>query len=556
MFLNPTFRHILLICILAYVFFFLGNGLIGLSHPDEVFYTQTAKEMIDNHSWLVPYLFDGPNFEKPILSYWLFMGAFSLLGVGSFSARFFPAVFGTIGVIGIYFLGKKAFDDERKGLYAALVLMSSLLYIGLSRTVFTDMFFTVFIELALTSFYYAYVDASFKKWGMVFFWIFTALAVLTKGILGLAIPLLVIVIFLGLRKELRFIKYTSFWIGVALFAVIALPWYVFVIINYGQSFIQEFFYNDHFRRIVQAEHLSNDTWYFYPISTIGLMAPWSIFLIRALWKLPQHLNKNTQPIYLFLTIWIAVVFVIFQAAHSKLISYIFPLFPVLALLTGDYLKTAVGYASRRLFTFSAIIFPVAIISFVIYAALKFSHYLPSLREIIIQIGIYLCITYGIIFLICRKDTPANRIIIVIVQIPLILGLAFNNHKAYENYVSAEEPCHYLLRNYNVKGPIICSKRFLRSTRFFTDKEVIMLNSNGQNKFFSPHPVKELSLGSDIGFILNKQPLLYGIVTKGDVGELKKVLDGKYEVDELAVIADEHIVRIRFYSKRDNCLLYC
>jgi 4-amino-4-deoxy-L-arabinose transferase-like glycosyltransferase len=141
--------------LLFFVFFFAGNGILGLTHPDEVFYTQTAQEMIQHKTWIVPYLFDGPNFEKPIFSYWLFILGFKMFGVSSFSARFFPAVFAVLGVLGVYFLGKTAFRDEKKGLYAALVLMSSLLYVGLARTVFTDMFFTVLIELSLVFFYWA-----------------------------------------------------------------------------------------------------------------------------------------------------------------------------------------------------------------------------------------------------------------------------------------------------------------------------------------------------------------------------------------------------------------
>ena len=119
-------KHIFILVVLAYFFFMFGNGVVSLTNPDEVFYAQTAKEMAKHSSWLTPYLFDAPNFEKPILLYWLLRFGFILFGVSSFAARFFPAVFATIGVIAVYFLGLVGFKDEKKAFLASLILSSLL----------------------------------------------------------------------------------------------------------------------------------------------------------------------------------------------------------------------------------------------------------------------------------------------------------------------------------------------------------------------------------------------------------------------------------------------
>jgi 4-amino-4-deoxy-L-arabinose transferase-like glycosyltransferase len=341
------------------IFFFAGNGVIGLTHPDEVFYTQTAVEMLQHKTWLTPYLFDGPNFEKPIVTYWLLMIAFKVFGVTAFGARFFPAVFASIGIIGIYFLGKIAFRDEKKALCGALVMMSSALYFGLARTVFTDMFFTVFIELALVSFYWGYSVAKRKSLGTILFWVFAALAALSKGILGLAIPFAVMFVFLVLRKELKFIFNRVFVIGFLLFLLIALPWYLFMIKTFGQSFISEFFYNDHVRRLLEAEHGSNDKWFFYPLSMVALMMPWSLFLVAAAGGFFKRVWEKSSPIYLFLLCWLAVTFTVFQIAHSKLVSYILPLFPVLAIITGDKVAEMIEkQKDKKFFIISALLLPL------------------------------------------------------------------------------------------------------------------------------------------------------------------------------------------------------
>ena len=178
-------KQILVLLVLAYVFFILGNGILSLTNPDEVFYTQTAKEMVQQRSWLTPYLFGAPQFEKPVLLYWFLRIAFMLFGISSFSARFFPAFFAALGVVAAYFLSLSGFKNKEKAFISSLILMSSGLYIGLARTVFTDMIFSVFILLSLMSFYWDYSRRNKAGPGILWFFIFSGLAVLTKGPLGI-----------------------------------------------------------------------------------------------------------------------------------------------------------------------------------------------------------------------------------------------------------------------------------------------------------------------------------------------------------------------------------
>jgi 4-amino-4-deoxy-L-arabinose transferase len=163
---NGTLKNILVLIAVSYVFLVLGNGLLSLTNPDEVFYVQTAKEMIQRDSWMTPYLFGVPQFEKPIFLYWLLRIGLAASGASAglahpvpvaasgasarlahpasvaFATRFFPAIFAVIGVIAVYFLARLGFKNERKAFFSAIILMSSGLYIGLARTVYTDMIFS------------------------------------------------------------------------------------------------------------------------------------------------------------------------------------------------------------------------------------------------------------------------------------------------------------------------------------------------------------------------------------------------------------------------------
>jgi len=64
-------RLLFLLGIISYFLLMFGNGIIALTHPDEVFYIQTAKEMVQYNSWLTPMIFDEPHFEKPFLACFL-----------------------------------------------------------------------------------------------------------------------------------------------------------------------------------------------------------------------------------------------------------------------------------------------------------------------------------------------------------------------------------------------------------------------------------------------------------------------------------------------------
>lgn len=541
---NP--KHILILIGLSFVCFMLGNNILSLTSPDEVFYAQTAKEMIQHKSWMSEYLFGAPQFEKPIFTYWLLRIGFAIFGVSSFGARFFPALFAMIGIVAVYILGVIGFKDEKKAFLSALVLMSSALYIGLARTVFTDMIFSIFILLSLLSFFWGYSIQEKKDIGILLFFIFSGLAVLTKGPLGILIPLLTVCTFLLIRKDIKwlFCKY-SLW-GFLIFALISIPWYFFMIKRYGSDFIHEFFYNDHIRRIIEAEHLGCDTWYFYPLSMIACMFPWSLHVLTSLIYLFKNYIKEKEPVYTFLICWICVVFIIFQSAHSKLVSYIFPMFPALALVCGNFLHTTTLHKSAsRSFLFGSfataivlLLFPVGLnVSAVIYAI-----YIPSKTAIYLLSAVLLFISVLFLILIIRRKLFLSFCILASF-IPVILFSMPFMYKYAEPYVSSKTTCEYLLKNFSVDNTtILCSKSFTRGVRFYTDKEVAVIDIKGKS-FFSPHPVPFLNSKEKVQSFLDNQPITYCVLKKSYAKDIENIIGKRFKSTLLKVIGDEYILKI-------------
>ncbi len=105
--------------------------MLPLTDPDEVFYAQTAREMLQHHSLLTPLMFGHPQFEKPPLTYWCLMASFSAFGVTPWAARLIPALFGMLGVAATYFFGRRVLP-ERTAAIAALIQASCLVCLGQS----------------------------------------------------------------------------------------------------------------------------------------------------------------------------------------------------------------------------------------------------------------------------------------------------------------------------------------------------------------------------------------------------------------------------------------
>ncbi len=531
-----------------------GNSLVSLTIPDEVFYAQTAKEMLKNHSWMTPYIFGQPQFEKPVLLYWLLKTAFLIFGLTSFAARFFPALFGMIGVLATYFIGLWGFKNQKKAFISAGVLMTSGLYVGLARTVFTDLVFSVFILLSLLSFYWGYSFRSRKAPGILLFFVFAGLAVLTKGPLGLAIPLLTAIAFLLIKKDIKFLLGRYLFWGLLIFSFISLPWYILMFKLYGNAFIHEFFYNDHIRRIIQAEHIGNDTWYFYPMSMIGCIFPWSFFLAAALFSLPRYLKQKDNSFHVFLACLIAVVFVIFQSAHSKLVSYIFPLFPALALFCGGFIADALAREKESRRVYLALSLSLLVVFLVplalIVVSTWFKHYLSPYvsSQGTINFFVFVFLLFGLVILcLMLKRKLLKSIYCLGLFVPIMIYFIPLVGQGIEPYLSSRESCEYLLKNYKVDNAILSSKFFVRGVKYYTNKEVAVIDMPG-TQFFSPHPIPFLNTQEKVRDFLRRQKITYAILKKNSVEDIDQLVLDEFKYTVLKVIGNEYIVKIETVAK--------
>ncbi len=296
--------------------------------------------------WLSPRYGGQLWFDKPPLFYWLTALSMRLLGVSEFSARLPSALLSVALVASVYALARRAYPALPKAaLWAGFVLATSLQFFTLARAAVTDMTLTVCLTLALYGLY-AWTQTQQGRW-MVLAGLMTGLGMLTKGPVALVLIGVQAVAFLLLTRQAKRLLSLALWLGFALCLVIGLPWFLLMIHLHGRLFINGFLEANNVTRYLQAEHReTSPVWFFLPV-LLGGFFPWSLALPWALasaWRegKPAYKNQVADNPALFLGFWALLVFVFFSASQSKLVTYIFPLYPAAAVLAGYWLAKLPG----------------------------------------------------------------------------------------------------------------------------------------------------------------------------------------------------------------------
>lgn len=310
-------------------------GLAGraLAEPDEGRYAEVAREMFTSGDWITPRL-DGFNFfDKPPLHYWASATAYLLFGVNAWSARLWCALTGLLAIVAIGWAGARLFGREAGG-YAAAILGSSLLFALAAHIDTLDMGVAAFLAVGMACFLVAQFDPSalhLRTRLNLLMWAALALAVLSKGLIGVVLPGLIVGIYMLWQRDWGMLRRVSLVPGVVLLLALCAPWFV-AICRLHPDFFDYFFIKEHFTRfLTSVDNRSKPFGFFLPVVILGLF-PWTLLLPWS--KTGWRAIGAGIPAQRFLLVWVGVVFVFFSASHSKLPFYILPVFPALALLLG------------------------------------------------------------------------------------------------------------------------------------------------------------------------------------------------------------------------------
>lgn len=320
----------------------LGNA--PLANPDESRYAEIPREMVATGDWVTPRLNGVVYFEKPPLVYWVGAVLQKIFGPGEWAMRAIPAGFALGGILLAYAAGRRLYG-RTAGLAAGVVLGGSLLFFAFSRILSLDMA----VSTLMTATLFCFILGVREKPGVARRWCFyglyasAALATLTKGLIGFLLTGAVMFFWLLLFNQWRRLRPLYLPTGLLLFLAIALPWHLLAHARNPQ-WASFYFIHEHWERFTTTAHARSEPWWFFlPIILLGLF-PWTGFLWPALrerlgavggLKAAWAARKENADAW-FLVFWAAFILLFFSKSQSKLIPYILPVFPPLAVLIGAW----------------------------------------------------------------------------------------------------------------------------------------------------------------------------------------------------------------------------
>lgn len=311
--------------------------VLPLMEPDETRYSDIPSLMNRTGDGVTPRLNHVLYFEKPPLAYWATALLFKGFGENEFAARLFTGLC-TWGLILLAYAAGRHQRDEKAGLYCAAVMSTFFFVFALGRINLLDMPLALFTGLAIWSGWRYLSDSAPRRQWLYLLYGSSALAFLTKGLIGIVFPFAILVLWLVADRRWREIPRLLSPVGMLLSCAVALPWLVLVQ-KANPDFFWFFFFQEHFLRYATTMHGRDQSLFMYiPVLLAGTL-PWSAFL----WQIWKERDREAGPLFgrsekRFLWTWVIFIFLFFTFSSSKLIPYLSPLFVPAAVFFGQLFR--------------------------------------------------------------------------------------------------------------------------------------------------------------------------------------------------------------------------
>jgi len=369
---------ILGVATLATIFWNLGNSRFW--DQDEGYYASVAAEMFDRSDWVVPTFNQELFAHKPPMMYWGMLTGFELFGRNELGARWMSAIFGALTILLTYWLGRRLFNPKA-GLFAALALASSFMFTVVSRSATADVHLAFFVLLSICLWCRDAFPAHgemlqiagnelrirWSTWTAVY--AATALAVLSKGPIGVAFPITILGIVHWwervsaqskihnpdsnktawtplLKAGLSPLNMVSSVVAmrpitaIVMIVIIAGPWFIAMQRQTDGAFLAEFLGVHHLNRFSQPMDNHSGPIFYYLIACLVGLYPWTAFALPtaiAWFRKNEWIDRRRA--HLLLSVWVAVYLGVFSIASTKLPNYVIPAYPALALIIGNYFSS-------------------------------------------------------------------------------------------------------------------------------------------------------------------------------------------------------------------------
>ncbi|HXX81269.1 MAG TPA: glycosyltransferase family 39 protein, partial [Thermodesulfovibrionales bacterium] len=448
--------------------------------------------------------------------------------INEFSARF-PSALSAFSLCLALFLFVGHFRGPYEASLVAITFALSLYFVVYSHAAVTDMALTLFIALSLMSFYLSVAGERTSKttWYVYGFYLFSAFAFLTKGLIGILFPFGIAACFLLLTRGVGGLRKLLFVRGILLFLAVSLPWYVAQLAINGQEFIQQFFIKHHFKRYTGVISGHRGPVYYYIAALILGLLPWIVFLPRGIRNTLMCEQGENAPLPgsrdtlgLFALIWLIFIFVFFSLSTTKLPNYILPAIPAAFILVASGMAD-IGTWRRHTHIAGALI--VALMGFAFLIAptylLRFGIHTSNwtIQAALILFGLAALFLYGAfsekkVYSIIAVFMFAYVSLLMVEALPLVHQHLQGPLYKYSLYAKERLAGDERILTYGINNPSIVFYSGHRVVRVGNRDELLPLMGE-QKRLFVITKAKEVEGLKNLGFNLFEQDGRYAILEK-------------------------------------------
>ncbi len=349
-----------LLLVAAILPYFIDLGGSSIWDANEAFYVETPREMLQRGDFISPTFNYQPRLNKPVLSYWIVVAFYKVLGV-SVGVQRLPIALGALTLILTALFLAKAGTEPRASesgnvpieaaLWAAAGLAVAPRLMMFGRRIFIDIYISMFMALTLLFFALAERYPARRRFWLMLMYACVGLGMLTKGPVAAALPAVVFGGYLLVHGELKRVRKMMLPTGLAVVLLIAVPWYAALYQRYGWTYITSFFVGENIARYTEGVGVETRRGLlFYVPVVFSDSFPWSLCLFGAAgawlheWRFRRRLHASPDDeagsafrVRTLLWLWVLGIVGFFTFSAAKQDLYIFPIVPAVAALGGLFI---------------------------------------------------------------------------------------------------------------------------------------------------------------------------------------------------------------------------
>ncbi|MGA2192726.1 MAG: glycosyltransferase family 39 protein [Nitrospirota bacterium] len=313
----------------------LGLYLFYGAHPlwdSEAMYAEVPREMLLSRHFLYPTLNFAPFLFKPPLFLWANAASQALFGPSELSARLPNALFLACTVLIAFGIGSRL--SLKAGIFSGAVLATSYGFVVHASTMLTDIPLATFTAGAVY-FFLKMQDGSRR--GVYGLYACLALAVMTKGFIGLVFPGIAFAVFILAERRWDVLRAFFSLPGIMIFLAITLPWHLLMEAR-NPGFLNNFIVHEQVLRFFNRrfpQDIDSVSSPLFILVTLGWLMPWAVYVFQAI---SRHIRRGrqinaTERLALY---WGLGGMVFLSLAGSKMEYYCLPVLPAFAILIGSF----------------------------------------------------------------------------------------------------------------------------------------------------------------------------------------------------------------------------